>query len=224
MNAFLTITYGQAAENLPAYYRSDAFKERIRFNGPRGNKDIVEAALWLLKHIALHPNQVNKALEHLDNSSLFLNFFQVSNPLPLYSHIKDPADVQRLRTAILDNAQSKMSKAANRIRVLRETHAAHRSKMVKEEEARFIETLTWPNPDDFQKEGSGARERYSENWVLVHAFRDRVLERRIDRLNKISRASASGPGTGNWHELLQAICQEVLTPETDPALQEGTTA
>lgn len=224
MNAFLTITCGQAAENLPAYYRSEAFKERIRFTGPLGNKDIVEAALWLLKHIALHPNQVNKALEHLDNSSLFLSFFQVSNPLPLYSHIKDPVDVQRLRAAILDNAQSKMSKAANRIRVLRETRAAHRSKMVKAEEARFIETLTWPNPEDFKREGSVARERYSENWVQVHAFGDQVRQRRIDRLNRLSRASASGLGTGNWHELLQAICLEVLTPETDPALQEGATA
>lgn len=204
------------------YHQSQAFRERTMFTGPGASKDSVNVVLWMLQRIALDPRDVQEALAYLDKSVLYLKFFQVSTPLIPLTAIEDMDDVQKLRQAILVNSQSKMVKAAVRTRELRFLRAAHCSKMVKAEKKRFHDSLAWPVSEDFKEARERAQELQDSLIQNYHRVSDEIRQRRLNRLNRISQASA--PGGLNWHELIQAICQEVLTEQSDPAhTQELTT-
>jgi|JI9StandDraft_2_1071091.scaffolds.fasta_scaffold256414_1 hypothetical protein len=195
-----------AIETHAEYFASPAFAERIQFGGDRGVADQVAMVLYMLQNIALDPHDLERGVSALGRGVVHLRFFGWSNPVTMLE-LEDADDLERIRSAVAENATGPLFEAAKRALKWR----ARQGKGERGRDAvlsRMRQAMAWPTGRD---EASRAE---TERLVkALHAKADAMRDRRRERLAVLSRAA--GPQRAGWTDFLNAMAVAVLAPESD---------
>lgn len=214
MNSCSLFTQKATPTEPGAYAQSDAFKARLRFDGPDALQDQVQVALYLLGRLALDPLEIAAVQLMLRQGIVILNYYGASNPVPHFEVSVGSVAHSRLLAAVNANLASEMFKAAQRVRKQRQP--AVRNRRAKQEGCvldKLRKTLPWPAGDGWgtplSAEVQGLRDASSARLEeKIRELRDRH-QRRIARLE-----AATAPGMTSWMALLDDIAQHLLSPET----------
>jgi hypothetical protein len=192
---------------------------RLRFKGPDAHADLVAVSLYLLKRMALSPRSSQRTDALLARGCVLLEFFGVSNPVPMFSVDVGSPDHQRLSAAVLANVASPMYLAALRALAWREPDkVAARQRYFDTIGLRLRDELDWPSQEEFRAHAADASSRYEDVLRRLRESMARVHERRHSRLATL--AAAAAPGLTSWTELLEDVAAEALAPRGGVDLEE----
>jgi hypothetical protein len=216
MNPFSPVSVRALENRLPQgmdadYYASNAFRARSSLQGKGALADQLRVTHYLLERIALDPKDVTQSLMQLEAGCVLLHFFGVSNPVPMFSLDPRTEESAQLRRAIMANINSPMFDAAKRTRKWREpARGIRRDWYIAKMRDVMRKSTPFPGPEEHRQDPQGARAKTLELCAQLDAYTDTVRERRHKRLAKLAQAAA--PGLTSWHELLQDIAANVLSP------------
>lgn len=198
------------------YYSSEAFAQRSDLVRNEDPTDKVNVLLYMLKRIALHPEELVAIQRNLEHGLVHLRFFGYSNPVTVFWLNKDVPEhlamLHQLKAALLENSQSRQFKAAQRILVWRTPKKAHvRDCWQRKVEARLREKLPYPTTEDYRASYEGARQREAEVAAQFRLLADKCRDRRNTRLAKLASFCHTADVT-SYYELLERLALDVLTP------------
>jgi hypothetical protein len=194
-----------------AYFASNTFEERLRFMGDDGLKDKVRVTLEMLKLVALDPRDAHARVDRLRSGLVWLEFFGVCNPVPMFEIAEGSDEALALEAAARENLESRMFDAAKRVRAWRAPKkVSAREKQETSVVEQFRATLSWPVFDRSKADQSQWRAEQEMLLARVGAKRAEVRERRTLRLAALSRAT--GPQVGSWTGLIEVLARKALGP------------
>lgn len=184
-----------------SYLASEAFAQRLAFVGEQGVADKVAMVLYMLKHVALDPRQLDSGLAALERGTVHLNFFGWSNPVPMLE-VHRAEDLESIRQAVKANAGGALFRAALRVIKWRGRQAAGergRNAVM----ARVRAGIVWPTGRD-----DASRQEQERLVALLNTRADALRDRRRTRMAALS--GAAGPRSAGWTEFLAAMAGDAL--------------
>lgn len=191
------------------YFGGDSFQERLAFSGDAGARDKVRVTLAMLKEVALNPCEADERLASLRRGLVWLDFFGVCNPIPMFKLDEGSDELRELEKAVCENMASRMFAAAQRLLVWR---SATKKRLRERQEELVVEglreSLNWPVFDRSKVDQSAWRAEQDMLLAMVGAKRMSVRNRRSGRITALARATA--PRIGSWTELLELLADKAL--------------
>lgn len=191
-----------------AYLASEEFVDRSELRGPSRMAERLAVTHYLLKRIALAPNDLALVEEQLADGLVNLQYFGVANPVPLFLLDVESAEHAQLLEAIEENKRSRMFNAA--LRVLRHRTSKKVAARSRREDAlmgQLRDTLRWPTAEDFRKNPENAGEIHAQNASVLDARRRAIRALRHDRLACLERVTWT---YRCWTELLEDVAINVF--------------
>lgn len=214
MNPFYIVGVAAKDGRLPesmdaAYYASEAFYERIRFEGRTGAGDKLAALLFMMQHVALDPREASTDRKYLDNGVVWLKFFGVANPVPMDELPIGSAELGMVKEAVDINRNGPLGKAAARV-IRRRANLSRRHVQEDRVLDRLRKSLPWPSPADFSKNPDAAREAQSGLIAVLDDKCAQLRDRYQTRVATLARATM--PGIASWTELLIQLTTATFRP------------
>ncbi len=216
MSSFYQVGIAARENKLPGvsaaamrYYASDAFYERIRFVGSAGQADQLGILLFMLRHVALDPREDERSRLLLQGGCACLQFWGVSNPVPMLQVPVGSSAQKELQLAYDANLRGPLGRAVARVRRRRsnlgarhlQRDALHRL---------FYDSLPWPTSADFKVDAERARDLQQALGKQSQAYYAQLVDGYRTRMAALSRATC--PSFDNWIDLVNGIATQVLTP------------
>lgn len=200
------------------YYSSEAFAQRSDLVGNEDPADKVSILLYMLKHIAVHPDEAAAVQSNLKQGLVHVRFFAFSSPVTVFWLNKDvpqqQALLEQLKTALAENLQTRLFKAAERTLHWRSPKMAHRrDSWQRRVETELRKQFAWPEPSEYRKDYAAAELREIAMRAAFEERANRCRQRRNARLAALE--ALSHRNVGSYYELLEKLALEVLTPPPD---------
>lgn len=180
-----------------------AFSQGNEYFGRWSQQASVRVTQYLLGRIALDPRDLHEAYRALLGGTVYLRYFGVANPVPIFKLPMDSVDLPGLQAAIDANANSRMVSAA--LRCLHWREAARVGKRTRWHQSLMEEFVRdHPRPDY-------RRPLAFEAWKREFDARAKQLrESRQARLARLDDACA--PGLTGWQDLKRDVALHALLP------------
>lgn len=223
MNDFNIVSIRALEGRLPAdadadaaYYASDAFRQRSDLVRQEDTTDKLAVLHYLLERIALDPRELQRMRKSLCTGLVNLHFFGWVNPVNLFYLSPNTPEHAQLTQAIERNVASNKFRAAKhalRWRSLEKSFARQRHEDARDKA--FLAKHPWATAEERKQDPAAAKARDAERLKLADVELRRIREMRNTRLARISAMAA--PGLHSYHDLLQDIALNVLTPPREVA-------
>jgi hypothetical protein len=216
MNPFYIV--GEAAKEgrLPqsmdaAYYASEAFYERIRFEGRTGTGDQLAVLLFMLRHVALDPLTAINTWQHLGRGLVWLQFYGVCNPVPMLELPVGSAELGMMKEAVEVNlnCDGPLAKAAARV-ARRRAGLSRRHAQERQVIDRLCKSLTWPGPAEYAANRDLALEAQRTLSGILDDKRAQLRDRYRTRSAVLLRGVM--PGITSWTDLMVQVTKAVFKP------------
>lgn len=192
-----------------AYYASDAFYKRIRFQGKSGTEDQRQILLHMLGRIALDTRDARRMREYLEAGVACLQFFGVANPVSFLQLPRGSAELAELTAAVEANLTGPLAKAVQRVR-RRRNAAGYRARQEDAVLARLRNTLPWPDSAAFK---ANREEAQSTQTALVEVLEEKCKQLRARHQTRCATLyAATAPGLRSWTDIVTDIALNVLKP------------
>lgn len=178
-----------------AYYQSEAFENRMKFEGPAGLADQLAAAEWFLARCALDPRYApGAALEQ--HGEVALPYFGIVNPVPCFVVPVGTPEHTALVARIKANLGSRMFRAAKAVQRIR-ARTPQRSDYFNTQVARI--SFSYPISQEERAATIAAR----------CARRDVLVTRDHDRIYRLLGLATPGLHGMSWTDIVFAIARDV---------------
>lgn len=214
MNPFYVVGIAAKENRLPAsvdaaYYASDAFYKRIRFEGKSGTEDQRQVLLHALRRIALDTKDSALMRSALAVGVVNLYFFGVSNPVPWLELPVGSPELAELTAAVEANLTGPLAKAVNRVRRRRDCWN-RRSRQEDVVIDKFRNSLPWPDSAAYKANREAALAAAEPLYEILKSKRVQLRTRHQARVAALSRATM--PGLSNWNDVVMDIALGALKP------------
>lgn len=216
MSPFLTVRV-RAMNNLLCanarahahYLASEEFLKRIDLEGPQGHSDRVAIVLYMLDCVALSPRDLSMSEVFLAAGCVHLQFFGVSNPVPIFSVSIGSVEHKKITEAVYANKTSRMFSAAVRLRKHRETDKVRAySRMENAQMDMAGSKLHWPSSKSDFSDEAVVRDTHKSNQMVLDERIRAIRDLRHRRLAGI--ASTAAPGARNWTQFIEDAAVNVF--------------
>jgi len=199
----------QATPAQISHLKNPVFVDRCGFTGKSADEHRVRILEATMRQVSLDPKSIARTMDDLDRGMVRLGFYGCASPVNLFQLTADSPLIDRLRTAVQENMQTRMFKAAqmHSVRKLRPTDTWS-DRVI----AAFRNQQPWPDSSDFAIDANAARARQDKCCAAVQAKRISLAAARSARMSTIERAANPGCGTGIYSMFI-SVALEALAPE-----------
>lgn len=198
----------QDAEDLAPRLASPDFAQLTDFDSPETLPMQVSALLYMLSRYPLNPAEVHRVKEQLPGGVVRLEFFELSNPVPVLFLVPGHPALALLQAAVELNLQLPQFRAASAmakwksLEKLGNYHRWERDCM-----ARYRSTLPWPTSLDYRENRDKARQAESFCCQAMWTYERKLRESRILRKQRIRELAGV---TVSWLDILKDMAEHLL--------------